>query len=284
MTVRSMVAISLSLMAADNGHAQAPTFSSRVEAVRVDVLVTDRGQPVVGLTPGDFAVLDNGVPQTVDLVSFEEIPLNVVLVLDMSDSVAGERLDRLRTAAGALLPALKADDQAALVTFSQIVRLGAGLSNEREPLQAALNDALGSDNTALIDATYAGIMVGESDVGRSLVIVFSDGLDTASWLTTDAVIDVARRSDVVVYGVSVRSSQRPDFLRDLASTTGGRLLEVEKATHLDAIFLGVLEEFRHRYLVSYTPRGVAQSGWHQLEVRVKRSATVRARPGYLGQP
>jgi VWFA-related protein len=151
-------------------------------------------------------------------------------------------------------------------------------------LRAALNDAEAMDETALVDGTYAGIMVGESDVGRSLVIVFSDGLDTASWLTADAVVDVAKRSDVVVYAVSVRSPQKPDFLRDLASTTGGRLLEVEKTANLDAIFLGVLEEFRRRYLVSYTPRGVAPTGWHRLDVRVKRNATVKARPGYLASP
>ena len=284
MRVRSVPAIAFWLMVAGIGRAQTPNFSSKIEAVRVDVLVIDKGQPVVGLIAGDFEVFDNGVAQTVDLVSFEEIPLNVVLVLDMSDSVAGDRLDRLLTAAASLLPALKEDDQAALVTFSQIVRLGAGLAKHRDSLRVALSEAVGSDNTALTDATYAGIVVGESDVGRSLVIVFSDGVDTASWLTTDAVMDVARRSDVVVYGVSVRSPQKPDFLRDLTSTTGGRLLEVERASNLDAIFLGVLEEFRRRYLVSYTPRGVAPSGWHRLEVRVKRNATVRARPGYLASP
>jgi VWFA-related protein len=282
--VRSLLALSFWLMAAGIGAAQTPNFSSKVEAVRVDVLVLDKGQPVVGLIAGDFEILDNGVPQTVDLASFEEIPLNVVLVLDMSDSVAGDRLDRLRTAAGALLPALKEDDQAALVSFSQLVRLGAGLAKQRDPLRAALAEAAGNDNTSLIDATYAGIMVGESDVGRSLVIVFSDGLDTASWLTADAVIDVAKRSDVVVYGVSIRSSQTPEFLRDLTSTTGGRLLEVERTSNLDAIFLGVLEEFRRRYLVSFTPRGVAANGWHRLEVRVRRNAIVRARPGYLASP
>jgi hypothetical protein len=83
--------------------AQAPTFASKVEAVRVDVLVTDRGQPVRGLGRSDFEILDNGVLQQVDLVSFEQIPLNVILALDMSDSVAGERLDHLRSAGTALL-------------------------------------------------------------------------------------------------------------------------------------------------------------------------------------
>ncbi len=109
---------------------QSPAFSSKVEAVRVDVLVTDNGQPVLGLGPADFEILDNGVPQQVDLVSFEQIPLNVILALDMSDSVAGERLDHLRGAGGGVLAALKKDDQAALVTFSHAVQLGAGLTSD----------------------------------------------------------------------------------------------------------------------------------------------------------
>jgi VWFA-related protein len=85
---------------------------------------------------------------------------------------------------------------------------------------------------------------------------------------------------VVVYGVSVGGGQ-PKFLRGLASLTGGRLFEVDQTANLSAIFLEVLQEFRQRYLVSYTPRGVAKDGWHRLEVRVKRKASVKARSGYL---
>ena len=185
--------------------------------------------------------------------------------------------------AAPLLGALKKDDQAALVTFSQLVTLGAGLTKDVAPVRRALDAAAGSGDTALVDGTYAAIMLGESDAGRALVIVFSDGLDTASWLTADAVLDAAKRSDIVVYAVSTRSRLKPEFLRDLTSLTGGRLFEVEKTANLGAIFVGVLEEFRQRYLVSYTPRGVAKDGWHRLEVRIKgRRATVKARPGYLG--
>jgi Ca-activated chloride channel family protein len=249
------------------------TFSSRIEAVRVDVLVTDNGQPVRGLGPADFEIRDNGVVQQIDLVSFDQAPLNAVLALDMSDSVAGERLDRLRAAGNAVLAGLKPADQSALVTFSHVVQLGAGLSR-----------AAGTGNTALFDGTYAGITVGGTDAGRALLIVFSDGLDTSSWLTADKVLDAARRSDVIVYAVSVRSPTKPDFLRDLTSLTSGRLFEVEKTEGLEAVFVGILEEFRHRYLVSYTPRGVSAEGWHTLDVRVKRKAVVRARPGYQSAP
>jgi len=262
-------------------QSQVPTFTSKIEAVRVDVLVTEKGAPVLALTRGDFEILDNDVPQQVDLVSYEQIPLNVILAFDMSESVAGERLDHLRTAGTSLLGGLKKEDQAALVTFSHVVALGAGLTTNTASVRQALAAAGGFGMTALVDGAYAGLVLGESDVGRALLIVFSDGLDTASWLTPEAVLDNAKRSDVVVYAVSVGRA-KPDFLRDLTSFTGGRLFEVEKTANLSAIFLEMLQEFRQRYLVSYTPRGVAKDGWHRLEVRVRnRRATIKARPGYL---
>jgi VWFA-related protein len=268
------------LAAAVAARAQNASFSTGVEAVRVDVLVTDKGQPVRGLGPADFEIFDNGVVQQVDLASFEQIPLNVILALDMSESVAGERLDHLRAAGHALLNGLKKDDQAALVTFRDAVTLGADLTANAGILRDALDEAEPAGATALVDGSYAAMVVGESDVGRALLMIFSDGLDTSSWLQPDAVLENAKRSDVVAYAVSV-GRVKSEFLRDLTSFTGGRLFEIEKTANLSSIFLSVLEEFRQRYLVSYTPRGVANDGWHRLTVRVKRGGTVKARPGYL---
>ena len=261
---------------------QPPSFSARVESVRVDVLVMDSGRPVRGLTPADFEVVDNGVPQQVDLVSDEQIPLNVVLSLDMSDSVAGERLEQLRDASRAVLDGLTKDDQAAVVTFSHALALGTPLSKDLTAARAALEDAYGIGETSLIDGVYAAMTVGESDVGRALLIAFSDGLDTASWLTADAVLDAAKRSEVVAYSASVGAVGGAPFLKELSALTGGTMYMVESTRDLRATFLGILAEFRQRYLVSYTPRGVAPDGWHKLDVRVKnRRATVKARPGYL---
>jgi Ca-activated chloride channel homolog len=265
-------------------EAQDPVFSSKVEAVRVDVLVTDRDKAVVGLKPADFEVLDNGVRQQVDLVSFEQIPLNVVLALDMSESVSGDRLEQLRDASSGLLAALTTDDQAGLVTFTQRVVLGSRLTKDLDKVRQAMESPLyDAGETSIIDASFAAMMLGESDVGRGLVIVFSDGIDTASWLTDDSVLNTAKRSDVVVYAVSVQSRLKPEFLRELTAATGGRLYEIEKTANLSQVFLSVLEEFRHRYLISYTPTGVDRSGWHKLDVSIKgRKAVVKARPGYLG--
>jgi hypothetical protein len=137
--------------------------------------------------------------------------------------MAGERLGHLQLAGDSVLAALKPADQAALVTFSHAVQLAAPLSTDLESVLAALDHAHGTGNTALVDGTYAGMMVGASDAGRALLIVFSDGVDTSSWLSADAVVETAKRSDVVAYTVSVRSSLKPDFLRDLTSFTSGSL-------------------------------------------------------------
>src|SRR4051812_36826587 len=209
MTRTLLAAAALVLCECAGGAQQSASFSAKVEAVRVDVLVTDNGQPVRGLGAADFELSDNGVPQRVDLVSFDEIPLNVILALDMSDSVAGERLAQLRGAGAGLLAALKKNDQAALVAFSHAVQLGSALTSNLDAVREALAAASATGMTAVIDGTYAGVMVGESDAGRGLLIVFSDGVDTSSWLRADAVLDAARRADVVVYAVSVtRGSSR----------------------------------------------------------------------------
>jgi VWFA-related protein len=278
---RPLIALLIAAAAAE-GLAARQTFTSRIDAVRIDVLVTENGRPLLGLTPDDFEVLDNGVRQRVDLASFEQIPLNVVLALDMSASLQGLRLGHLQTAGNRVLDGLKSGDRAALVAFSHVVSPSQGLTDDLARVRAALDQARGEGMTSLIDATHAGMLLGESDAGRSLLIVFSDGVDTSSWLTADAVLETARRGDVVVYGVEV-GQRRASFPRDLSEATGGRLFGIESTKDLSATFASILEEFRMRYLISYSPHGVSAGGWHRLEVRVRnRSVTVRARPGYFG--
>jgi VWFA-related protein len=220
--------------------------------------------------------------QQVDVVSFGEISLNVGLAFDLSQSVVGARLDNLRAASRALNRELQPADQLSLVTFNTVVALRCKLSIDKTCPDDALGAAKPAGETALIDGVFAGMMVGESDVGRSLLMVFSDGLDTASSLTANRVLDMGRRTDVVVYPVTTKGA-RPKFLDDLADLTGGRLHELDQDDDLSTTFRAILDEFRHRYLVTYTPKDVPTDGWHRLEVRVHRpGARVRARPGYQG--
>ena len=93
----------------------------------------------------------------------------------------------------------------------------------------------------------------DTELGRGLLIIFSDGLDTASWLTERAVIDAGRRSEVVVYAVS-SGAKDPEFLRELTDATGGRLYQIESTRDLRRVFSTRSNEFRQRYLLSYTPQ------------------------------
>jgi VWFA-related protein len=279
--MKAAIAIVICLSAVQTGTAQQPTFSSRVEAVRVDVLVKDRGQVVRGLGPQDFEVRDEGVLQEIDLVRLEQVPLNVILSLDVSQSVNGERLEHLLAASNTLLDRLNGDDRAALLTFSHAVRLRQELTGEISRVREALDAVEPIGQTSLLDGTSAAIALSGSDVGRSLLIVFSDGVDTSSFLSSDAVLQSARRADVVTYGVAVRSRISPKFLKELGELTGGSVIEIESTKDLSQTFLRILDEFRQRYLLSFTPRGVPSTGWHRLEVRVKgRRGTVSARAGY----
>jgi len=257
------------------------TFRSSVENVRVDVLATRDGRPSIGLTASDFEVRDNGVLQTIDQALFEEVPLNVVLMLDGSGSVKGERARQLVEAGRNLIGQLKPDDQAALVAFGDDVLMRSGLTHDASIVRTALDKTLPLGETALADAAYAALLTGESQPGRALIVVFSDGVEASSYLPVGSVIDLAKRSDGVIYSVTPKNVRRPPFLRDLAEASGGDLIEIQSDAEIDQAFRKILEEFRHRYLLSYTPRGVDKTGWHRLQVRVKKAGvSVKARPGY----
>jgi VWFA-related protein len=263
--------------------AQDTTFSIEAEEVRIDVLVTENGKPKSGLTAADFEVLDSGVPQEIQYATLQnQTPVSATLVFDMSRSVDGPMLDHLKRAARSFLGDLKKEDQAALLTFNNAVTLGSAPTRDIERLRSALDQVQPFGNSSLIDGSYAGLVLAQSSPNPPLLTIFSDGRDTFSWLTAEAVLETAKRNGAVVYAVSTARLPEKAFLRDLARLTGGSVFEVESTYNLDEVFRGILGEFRQRYLVTYTPRGVPEGGWHMLEVRVKKGAAkVSARPGYM---
>lgn len=136
-TVVAAAAAALALAAAP----RQATFKSGIDAVRVDVLVTAGGRPVSGLAAGDFELRDNGVAQRVNLVDAVQAPLNVVLVFDLSGSVAGEPLAHLREASSAVIAGLRPDDRVGVIGFADAVRLGSALSRDRERVLGVLQGA-----------------------------------------------------------------------------------------------------------------------------------------------
>ncbi|MGB2715048.1 MAG: VWA domain-containing protein [Vicinamibacterales bacterium] len=279
------------------------TFRSGVVAVRVDVLVMDGNTPLGGLGAGDFELRDSGVVQRIDSVGLEDVPLNVVLTLDVSASVAGEPLEHLKVAARAAVRLLRPEDRVALVTFNDYVTLGSDWTSDPASVAKAIDATQAAGATALHDAAYTALTLRNPRPARALALLFSDGYDTASWLPGVNVLDIAKRNEVVVYVVEFeRGGSHPgyrmdyhsglqtgvergstgQFLPALSEETGGRRMPADRLDRLQDTFVQIIKEFRTRYLLTYTPRGVEGNGWHTIEVKLKgKRGTVVARRGYL---
>lgn len=304
---RDVLLSPLVLVAGAAARPAAQVFRARVDGVRLDVLVTDGGRPVPGLTAADFEVRDNGVPQQIGIVNIGDVPVSVVLALDLSRSVSGPKLAALRRAGSSLLDALAPTDAAGLVSFNTAVVAETPLSTDLAATRRALDASVSRGDTALVDAALAAMLIGDTDAGRTLVVLFSDGVDTCSFSSDAVVIETAKRVNGVVYavrsryarsrggevltdesGVPRRSSTRfmwmddHDFLPDLTAATGGRVVDVDGNGDPGPAFAQILQEFRRRYVITYTPTGVTGGGWHRLDVRVaRRGARVQTRTGYF---
>jgi VWFA-related protein len=298
--VTSLVA---ALLAAAGVQAPPPTFTVDVEAVYVDVFVTEGNRPVTDLDEADFELRDNGARQQVELVAVESLPLTTFLVLDASGSVAGHKLVQLQAAARALLAGLRPGDEASLVTFDQEISVRVPPTRDRARLERGVAGILPGGTTALFDSVYAGAMLA-SGRGRSLLVVFTDGEDNLSWLDATQVRRVLLESNVLVQAVGVVdrreraarlggvSASRPEVepphvrtLRHLAEITGGRFWAAASPDKLAGAFLAILEAMRTRYVLRFSPGRPRREGLHELEVKLtRREGKVHCRKAYFVGP
>lgn len=274
-----------------------PQFRADVQVVKVDVFVTRGRQAVTDLKSHEFEVYDNGISQEVHLLERESVPLTAVLVLDSSASLAGRKLADLQKAVRAFLHALAPNDRVALLAFSSHLEILAGLEDSRETTLEALLKMRAEGATSLHDALYAGLTIGSQNAG-SLLLVFTDGRDTFSWLTAGDVVDVVRKTDSLVYAVTTQPKQPVDwqwyapyglkvfdptvgFLDRVASAGGGTVFSLDSLSELEPVLLSILAEMKTRYRLYYYPHGVERPGWHDLKIKVRRRGLkVRARRGY----
>jgi VWFA-related protein len=285
-------------------RAQDPVFRASVETVTVDVSVTRGGAPVPDLTARHFRIRDNGVPQVVERVMHDEVPLHVVLAFDTSGSLGDDGIRVLADAAGVFLDALTPQDRVGLVTFTESVDVRVPPTTQHERVRAALRDEVSRGPTAWRDALFVATQVLEprSDA-RRVVLLLTDGRDTSSWLPEAEIDGVVRRSGVVLHVIEYGATPGPPGVRDAPSVFsvpgrrpatvtprslraaveagGGRLWAGASGSGLRERFLEVLAELRSRYLVAYVPTGSAAPGWHEVSVGlVDARGDVHARPGY----
>jgi VWFA-related protein len=280
------------------------TFRSEVRRVLVDTFVTREGRPLAGLEADAFEVLDNGrLQENVTLLS-AGYPLSAVLLLDTSSSVRGDKLERLEHAASDFIDNLSEDDEVSVMTFGTRYRMSQEFTLDHDRARAAVSRMTALGGTALLDALFAATLSAEKGQGRPLIVLFSDGDDNASWLSTEELAVTARRSEAVIFsvratsGAGIRFGQtehRPAVfienprdeaggrvLEAVAAATGGQVLSLGPTANVSEAFRDILDAMRTRYLLVYEPLDPSP-GWHHLEVRLKRGirADVRAREGYF---
>lgn len=281
---RTVAALALALLMAPAQAADVPVFSSSVELVRMDVSVTRDGVAVTGLEAEDFVVRDQGTPRKIEIIEGGEKRVHAVLVLDTSSSLLGAPLGHLKKAARAFVDLLHDDDSLTLLTFSDRIELRAGPDDARDHVREVIDATEARLTTSLVDAAFAAITVTDPTRGRPLVLLFSDGQDVGSWLPARRVLQAARSSEVVVHVVaSRREGTDVDFLRDLATATGGQLWIAEHR-ELEEALPRALDEFRSRYTIQFPAGDETRTGWHEVDVRLRKGhASVRSRRGYWRQ-
>jgi VWFA-related protein len=276
--------------------------------VEVPVIVSEPGgRYVTDLTAGDFTIFENGERQRVDFFAATEQPINVALVLDTSGSTR-DRLEKIKAAALAFVGQLRPHDRVAIVTFEEDVRVLLPLTSDRGRLREALAGLTPGHFTQVYEAVQA---VAEDVLGgvegRKAAIVFTDGVDTASYTTFESSLAEVSRRQIIVY--PIRYNTRPDvearieergddvdearaalaeayrvadsYLRELASRSGGVVRSADRIEDIDAAFAAIAAELRHQYLIGYYPPRAGDAGDRRITVTVSRpGVVVRSRQGY----
>jgi VWFA-related protein len=284
---------------------QLPTFRSMANGVAVDVTVRDsKRKSVVGLKPADFEVYDNGVRQEVAEISYGKLPIDVTVALDISFSVSGVMLERLRSGVVTLMRDLSREDRLRLMLFNSRVTRVVDFTTDEKQVEAAIKAAAAGGGTALFDSISVALASSAPRDRRQLVVVFTDGNDSTSTTQPATLTNVALRTRAAVAMVlpgtgpivvtssssaqqmmtSMKVSLMPQpydgFFQSLAKATGGSVVRTDASSNLNAVFRQILDEFRSAYVLLYDAKGV-ERGYHELEVRVKRDGVnVSARRGY----
>ena len=281
--------------------AQQPSavFRTGADVVTVDASVQRDRRPVTGLTAADFELLDNGVAQEISDVTYEKLPIDVTLLLDVSASVTGPVLDELRRALRQVRTDLGPADRLRLLTFNMSIRRLVDFTQPAADIDQALASLRGGGSSAVFDSLAVALTSPDAPGRRRLIVLFSDGQDSSSISDADSLLEVAKRSTptvAIILGSPVPdrpasllrtsaslSSATVDVLSQrLAVETGGMVTTVKTGENLTSKFRRMVQDFRSSYVLYFTPRGVERSGAHTLEVRVKRpGAEVRARRGYI---
>jgi Ca-activated chloride channel family protein len=262
------------------------TESVDVDVVQITATVTDaRGQFVKGLKREQFKLKEDGVPQRLTSFVGENIPLELVIATDVSDSMT-EAMPTLKASVKAFLHALRPTDQVTLLAFNDNIFTVVRRSTDPVARLKAVDRLAPWGGTALYDALLTGLNTVGKQPGRRALVVFTDGEDQNSAATIKRVEARLETSDATIYtiglGRSVKDKALAGILQHLAEMSGGRAFLIDRAAQLSQVFGDIVEELSNQYLLSYASSNGKRDGtWRKIAVDVTEGGLhVRHRQGY----
>jgi Ca-activated chloride channel family protein len=276
------------------------TFQSGVELINLNVCVVDgRNRYITDLAEADFTILEDGVRQQVSLFTRRRLDVSLVVMIDTSASMEA-KLPVVRAAALRLVSALGPADTAEILQFNERASVLQPFTSDRAALEQAIAATNASGATSLYTALYVALkdLARERKTGelrRYAIALLSDGQDTASHVTDEQVLELARKNEVVIYSIRPRAGDAPSadgkapgeadyFLSVLGRDTGGQAFFPASLGELNEVYDRIAEELRSEYSLGYVSSNVSRDGrWRRIGILTPGRAglQVRHRPGYF---
>jgi VWFA-related protein len=258
--------------------------SAEVDAVQVTVTVTNDGKFVQGLPRSAFHVWEDGRPQTISSFVSEDVPLELIVAIDVSSSMT-EAMPKAKEAVKKFFGAVPQSNPVSLFAFNDTFLPVTRKSTDLAERVRAVDRLSAWGATALYDAIAQAVETLGQQVGRKALVIFSDGEDQGSHLTIEETEQRLQASDVTLYmigqGRGLSAEPLKKIMQRLAEPTGGRAISTDSIDKLQGAFEELLVELSHQYLIGYQSTNSARDGsWRELKVEVDGSGRVRARKGY----
>jgi Ca-activated chloride channel family protein len=278
---------------------QRPSFRSGVDVVSLNVTVTDQSRNfVTSLEQNDFVVYEDGVKQDVTYFNKAQLPIALSLLIDTSASME-DKLRLAQEAAIGFVRRMKPEDIAQVIDFDSRVSILQQFTGDRTLLENGIRQTVPNGSTSLHNAIYIALKelkkvraTSTGDVRRQAIVVLSDGEDTSSLVPFEEVLDLAKRSEVIVYAIGIRGRDlgargfpEAEFvLKQFAQETGGRAFFPTAASELDGIYVQIADELAAQYALAYSSRNPRRDGqWRRIVVRTTNpQLAARTKQGYFG--
>lgn len=260
-----------------------------VEVVQVTVTVADdTGHFIPDIPRPAFRIFEDGKPQTITYFSSEDVPLELIVAVDISGSMT-QAMPKLKTAVKEFLGAVPSENQVTLLGFNDNVFALTRKATDPAERVRAVDRLAPWGATALYDVIMRGIEMLGRQTGRKALVVFTDGEDQGSHVALEDVERRLQSSDVTLYMIGQGRGVSQEYLKKamqrLTVPTGGRTFTTDSVDQLQDAFAELLEELSNQYLLGYQPTNTTRDdSWREIRVEVEGHSGVRARQGYRAAP